>query len=109
MPEDLSMYDERGELALLQQDVVSTLGGQHRDLVAHYAATQREFASGGEFVTRVAEEVQQELMDTFVDTTWPACPQQPNHPLWFHAGAWCCTRDQVRIPLGDLGTSRREV
>lgn len=34
------------------------------------------------FVARVLEETQQWLHDTFVDTTWPRCPEHGNHPLW---------------------------
>ena len=50
------------------------------------------------------DDTQQDLMDTFLDTTWPACPRHPNHPLWFHDGAWHCERD--RVPLARLGGLR---
>lgn len=99
--------DERRDLDLLEHDVASTVGEQYRTLVARYARTQRTFARGTELVARVADEVQQELMDTFVDTVWPSCPDQPNHPLWFQDRAWCCERDRVRMPLGELATRGR--
>jgi hypothetical protein len=49
-----------------------------------------------EFAMFVAEDVQQELHDTFEDTTWPACPEHGSHPLWLHRmgedgpANWCC-------------------
>jgi hypothetical protein len=52
---------------------------------------------------KVVGDVQQDLMDTFVDTTWPTCLRHPNHPLWFHDGAWYCDRDgEALAPLGGL-------
>src|SRR6266516_693806 len=47
------------------------------------------------------EEVQEDFQDTFVDTTWPACPRHPNHPLNYAEGAWCCPRDGT--PAARLG------
>ena len=98
--------DERRRLDLLELDLARTLGKQYRPLVARYARSQREFARGAALIARVADEVQQEIMDTFVDVSWPACPRQSNHPLWFYDGAWCCERDGVRLPLGELAASR---
>lgn len=94
--------DERRSLELLERDVARTIGQAYCPLVARYAKIKRELVRGAELVAGVAEEVQEELMDMFVDTTWPACPQQPDHPLWFEDGAWCCDRDRVRVPLGSL-------
>jgi hypothetical protein len=34
------------------------------------------------FIGGVVDDVQQYIHDTFIDTTWPACPRHPNHPLW---------------------------
>src|SRR6266487_453697 len=49
------------------------------------------------------EEVQEYFQDTFVDTTWPACPRHPNHPLHFEGGYWHCPSDGAVIaPLGKL-------
>ena len=38
--------------------------------------------ASGDLTLRVAEEVQQWLHDTFLDPTWPACPEHRRHPLW---------------------------
>ena len=51
--------------------------------------------------------MQQRLHDTFVDTTWPACPLHPHHPLWLDDGrdrpAWRCVTAEVEIaPLDAL-------
>jgi hypothetical protein len=97
--------DEQRDIELMEHDLASTVGEAYRELAVRYARTQREFSQGPDFIARVADEVQQELMDTFVDTTWPACPRQRTHPLWFKDGAWCCERDDVRIPLGQLATT----
>jgi hypothetical protein len=89
---------------LLTADVVATLGKQHGDVVQAELFNAVEFTdSVDRFAERLAEDVQQVFHDTFVDTTWPACPRHPNHPLWFHDGAWCCERDRVAIAsLGEL-------
>ena len=53
-------------------------------------------------VQKVVEDVQQRLQDEFVDTTWPACPRHPNHPLDFKADGWSCPRGGVVARLGEL-------
>lgn len=54
---------------------------------------------------QLVDDVQQGLMDGFVDTSWPACPRHPNHPLWLRDGAWHCERDGVALaPLGELAS-----
>ena len=56
---------------------------------------------------RLVDEVQQDYHDLFIDTTWPACPKHPNHPLWYHDGTWWCPRDEEAIaPLGGLDALR---
>ena len=55
------------------------------------------------FERRVVEDVQQFLHDTFVDTSWPLCPEHPNHPLWYSDGWWKCAHTGRRLaPLGAL-------
>lgn len=62
---------------------------------------------GGDAVD-VAEEVQQWLHDTFLDTTWPACPEHGTHPLWLEGEsepAWTCPATGRRFSaLGQLAT-----
>jgi hypothetical protein len=69
----ISDLDEAEVVERLGRDVISTLGPE------------------------------QYFHDTFVDTTWPACPRHPNHPMWFGAGWWLADgRPLVR--LGELGS-----
>ena len=90
-------------LALLEHDVVRTVGEPYRTLVRDVAARVLALTldDPGE---KVVEEVQQQLHDTFVDTAWPACPRHATHPLWYRGGAWWCEQDEEMIvPLGELG------
>ena len=92
-------------LPLLQRDVETTLGPEHRQLIADTAADVRELDVEGEGDTLV-EDVQQYFHDTQVDTTWPACPRHNGHPLWYRDGAWWCAQDGVAIArLGELQSS----
>jgi hypothetical protein len=51
----------------------------------------------------VVDDVQQWLHDAFVDTSWPTCPDHPNHPLWYSDGAWKCDESgRLVAPLGGL-------
>lgn len=89
-------------LPLLQRDVATTLGATHRQLIDGIAADVRELHVAGE-AEKVVNDVQQYFHDTFVDTTWPACPRHAKHPLWYRDGAWWCVEDGVRIArLGEL-------
>lgn len=60
------------------------------------------------FLTRVLEETQQWLHDTFLDTTWPRCPEHGNHPLWLtddDSPGWACTSTNTAVcPVGHLST-----
>ena len=88
----------------LGRDVAGTLGTAHqaviRDEVAVVATLERDDL---DYV--LVEHVQQIFHDTFIDTTWPACPRHTRHPLWYENGSWWCTQDQVAIaPLGELAS-----
>lgn len=90
-------------LALLEQDIASTIGEAYRHEVGSVVENARNFASAEDFVEKVVEDMQQMFMDTFIDTTWPSCPRHPNHPLWFHDDAWYCDHDGVALTeLGGL-------
>ena len=87
---------------LLADDVRATLGETHVPVVWSFAAGARELDTDDpswQFV----DNVQQYFQDTFVDTTWPACPRHPNHPLDHADGFWLCPRDKTTVArLGEL-------
>ena len=87
---------------LLEADVTRTLGAQFRGLVAPAAANLASY--GSDDATKLVDDVQQEFHDTFVDTTWPACPRHGRHPLWYHEdGWWWCEADGAAVyRLGEL-------
>lgn len=90
-------------IPLLERDVSATLGGSYDRLIADAAADVRELdvRNAGE---KLVNDVQQHFHDTFVDTTWPACPRHGQHPLWYRGGSWWCVQDGVAIaPIGSLG------
>lgn len=91
-------------IAVLSQDVEATLGPGHEARVRRVATHIRDLRSNvDEYIEKVVEDVQQELHDLFIDTTWPACPLHRRHPLWLHDGHWTCTESQVPVaPLGQL-------
>lgn len=96
-------------IELLSCDIAWTIPARYRALSPATIQDVRErwdWMSGADsssLTEKVVEDVQQEFMDTFVDTTWPACPRHPNHPLWFHEGGWYCERDgEALAPLGAL-------
>jgi hypothetical protein len=115
---------------LLEADAVTTLGPKARrevravaagvaenalDQMEPVEASGRWPASPGAslaeaqafFDSVVVDRFQQDVHDEHWDTTWPACPRHPNHPLWCRDGAWWCVADNVAIaPLGGLGALR---
>jgi hypothetical protein len=67
-------------------------------------------AAWGSYAIKLAEDVQQRLHDSFVQTTWPACPLHPQHPLWLdddhNRAVWRCAQAGIDIaPLGSLTSS----
>jgi hypothetical protein len=84
----------------LERDVALTLGEARAASVARRVAELRAFgiAASDE---KLVEDVQQEIHDTFVDTSWPECPRHGKHPLWYRDGAWYC--DQLEVPIAALG------
>ena len=93
---------------LLERDVVATLGEGYRQTVCEAAAFIVDYELP-RHVDSLVQRVQQEFHDTFVDTTWPACPRHGRHPLWYHDdGSWLCEHDRVAFcKLGELGTLLR--
>jgi len=113
------MLEQRGKvtdavearvISLLQRDLQQTVGVGHEFLVDEPAARIRLFSDEpADFEQRVVDDVQQCLHDTFVDTTWPACPEHLNHPLWYSDGWWRCNKSGKSVaPLGGLGDMRAD-
>lgn len=97
-----SELDETVRRLLL--DVTATVGAAHSPIVLDLADNVRTLDLD-DFSTKCVDDVQQYFHDTFVDTTWPACPRHPNHPMDYADGFWCCPRDKTRITkLGQLPT-----
>jgi hypothetical protein len=99
--------DEARVVRLLSQDVAATLAPGYDGSIRYAAANVRTFRDElADYVDKVVEDVQQEFHDLFIDTTWPACPFHPNHPLWLHEGQWVCEQNKTRVaPLGSLRRS----
>lgn len=85
-----------GVLELLTRDVVATVGERHRSLVGDAAAAVGVLEID-DLDNKLVEDVQQALMDTFVDTCWPECPRHGSHPLWYRAGGWWCEKDRAEV------------
>ena len=89
----------------LKSDVGATVGAGHESVVVHFAEHGRSFIDEDAWFTQwLVDEVQQYFHDTFVDTTWPACPRHPNHPLWFRDDCWWCDGDRIAT-FGQLAFS----
>ena len=100
-------------VAMIGHDLMATLGWkthQASTFAKQAASAVAEWWDGepGAYAIKVAEDVQQKLHDTFVDTTWPACPLHRRHPLWLEHDlvAWGCTQTgRVIAPLGSLSAT----
>jgi hypothetical protein len=105
----------------LVADAVATLGERARAQVLAVAANMeqlaREWLAHGEalgtvqasFEQGVVDHFQQDVHDDHWDTSWPACPRHPNHPLWYDGDrdSWCCSRDGAALArLGELASLR---
>jgi hypothetical protein len=90
---------------LLAADVVATLGWSAEE-------AERFALRGGRWVGPdiliVVEEVQQRFHDDRIDTTWPACPEHPHHPLRLTdklPAVWTCPSTGRKVcALGDLAS-----
>ena len=95
-----SPFDEA--VRLLADDVRATLGEQYVPVAWSFAAQVGELEVADRS-SKCVEDVQQYFQDTLVDTTWPACPRHPNHPLNYEEGSWRCPRDGAAVArLGEL-------
>jgi hypothetical protein len=91
-------------IQLLQADVSATVTLNCEAVIVEAATRLRLFEDDpGMYEERVVADVQQTLHDDFIDSTWPACPQHPNHPLWFSGGWWRCVASAMAVAeLGRL-------
>jgi hypothetical protein len=104
----ISAADEARVIALLVRDLESTVGVGYDGVVEQEAAKARLFNDDvAHFESKVVEDVQQYFHDSFIDTTWPSCPDHPNHPLDYGDGWWRCPRSgQTVARLGELKGQR---
>ena len=106
---------------LLTEDAVRTLGERARTEVRSVATNMEENARvwleqgdnlaavQRDFNREVVDHFQQDVHDDHWDTTWPACPRHPNHPLWYddRREAWYCPRNgEALARLGELASLR---
>lgn len=99
----ISDADETDIIRVLTLDVSATIGSSGVAIVTAHARQARLLASGiDDYRQRVVDNVQQEIHDTFIDTSWPVCPHHGRHPLWYSDGWWHC--DHGLGPVAPLGT-----
>jgi hypothetical protein len=92
----VSDRDEAEIVERLGRDVTATLGARHLDLVRDTARQIRQFEDERDaYIDRVVAEVQQHVHCGFIDTSWPACPAHPHHPMGFRAGWWVAHGQRV--------------
>ena len=111
-PEAAAVREEaKPLLELLRADLTGTLLWRRQiaeQIVNDWVAQGIGWATTPvQLVHSVAEGIQQYLHDTFVDTTWPACPEHHNHPLFLHmlpdgSLMWECETSTFAKPLGGL-------
>jgi len=96
--------DEKAVVEALSRDLKAWRLDRYLHLITAEASNARDLVEDRQdFIEKVVEDVQQDLMDQFIDTTWPRCPRHFRHPLWYHDGAWFCDQDNAVIAkLGEL-------
>ncbi len=103
----VSPAEQARVVGLLVRDLASTVGPGHESVVEEAAARILLFTDGPDyFEHEVVDDVQQTLHDTFVDTSWPRCPEHPHHPLWYLNKSWTCQQSGRQIAaLGGLAAA----
>src|SRR4051812_4444164 len=99
------MMTYRRFLRLLLRDVDVTLGRSGLQLALSFIHDDRALGNAQkEYPDDLVSRLQTYIHDEFVDTTWPACPKHPNHPLWFgRDDSWWCGQSGERVAaLGEL-------
>jgi hypothetical protein len=99
--------EQQRVVGLLLGDLRATIGTEHDRLVEEGANRLREFMGEPDpCIERVVDDVQQDVQDFFIDTTWPTCPRHRRHPLWFHDGGWWCHTEGIPVAiLADLAST----
>ena len=101
-----SFHEARNRLVpLLDADVVATLGELYRHIVRDATNHPVYCSDPSDYGERIVDNVQEQILESWIDTTWPACPRHGRHPLVYHEGGWWCERDRVVLcKLGELAT-----
>ena len=88
------------------EDLSATLGWTLEQAEIFTRQHSLQWAAGVPRVIVVAEAVQQYLHDAWIDTSWPACPDHPHHPLWLTRtvpARWRCpTSGRTFCELGEM-------
>jgi hypothetical protein len=96
-------------VALITADLIATLGWSHdqAEAFARRRFVGLDAVEAAEVLYRV-EMIQQNFHDDRVDTSWPRCPDHPNHPLRLSEklpATWTCPLTSRPVcPLGRLST-----
>jgi hypothetical protein len=89
-------------------DLIATLGWSKQQAETFVLQHALHWAAGVPRMLVVAEAVQQALHDDRIDTTWPACPRHPHHPLCLTPtlpASWACpATGEAFCGLGELST-----
>ena len=99
--------DLKARCDLLIADLETTLGGDHSARVyAH--ALRLQSMSVSRAPDKLVEDVQQQVHDEHLSSTWPTCPRHGSHPLWLQGDRWACERDNVPVvSVGHLAEAWR--
>ena len=102
MPVTDALVDE--VVAALTRDLMASGLERYLYIITAEATNARQLVDDApRYVEKVVEDVQQSILDQFIDTSWPRCPRHFRHPLWFHNGVWLCEQDQVAVArVGEL-------
>lgn len=95
-------------LNLVVADLTATLGWSQEEAEDFVLQNAHEYETGVPRVVTLAESVQQRLHDDRVNTSWPACPEHPNHPLRLSRtlpAVWVCpSTGKTVCALGELAS-----
>ena len=89
-------------------DLTATLAWPQQQAEAFVVENAFGWQKGLPRIVLVAEAVQQRLHDDRIDTSWPACPEHPSHPLWLSRtlpAVWTCpSTGKTVCALGELAS-----